>query len=131
MLFRQFIDSDTVLHNYSTVLHIILWLQLICDDVAFCPLNIKSLLPSDALEGISLNILELKISFAEEILSLNLSFSFSQLHHSKDIDLLMDEDFAIMYQSYCQISKLLQTFCGFQCRINIYKKDLSLSLILL
>jgi SWI/SNF-related matrix-associated actin-dependent regulator of chromatin subfamily A3 len=81
---REFIDSDTVLRNYSTVLHIILRLRQICDDVALCPPNIKSLLPSNALEGISLNILEPKISFAEEILSLNFSFSFYQLHHSKD-----------------------------------------------
>lgn len=53
---REFIDSDTALRNYSTVLHIILRLRQICDDVALCPPDIKSLLPSNVLEGISLLI---------------------------------------------------------------------------
>ncbi|KAJ3671720.1 hypothetical protein LUZ60_007799 [Juncus effusus] len=52
---REFIDSDTVLRNYSTVLHIILRLRQICDDVALCPPDIKSLLPSNLLEDVSNN----------------------------------------------------------------------------
>ncbi|URE38182.1 hypothetical protein MUK42_06738 [Musa troglodytarum] len=48
---REYIDADTILHNYSTVLHIILRLRQICNDVALCPSDIKSFLPSNALEG--------------------------------------------------------------------------------
>ncbi|KAJ4751892.1 hypothetical protein LUZ62_086297 [Rhynchospora pubera] len=57
---REFLDSDTVLRNYSTVLHIILRLRQICDDVALCPPDIKSLLPSNALEDVSNNPVLLK-----------------------------------------------------------------------
>ncbi|KAJ8472036.1 hypothetical protein OPV22_026379 [Ensete ventricosum] len=52
---REYIDADTVLHNYSTVLHIILRLRQICNDVALCPSDIKSFLPSNALEDVSQN----------------------------------------------------------------------------
>ncbi|URE38178.1 hypothetical protein MUK42_06738 [Musa troglodytarum] len=48
---REYIDADTILHNYSTVLHIILRLRQICNDVALCPSDIKSFLPSNALEA--------------------------------------------------------------------------------
>ncbi|URE38177.1 hypothetical protein MUK42_06738 [Musa troglodytarum] len=52
---REYIDADTILHNYSTVLHIILRLRQICNDVALCPSDIKSFLPSNALEDVSQN----------------------------------------------------------------------------
>ncbi|CAL9760025.1 unnamed protein product [Musa acuminata subsp. burmannicoides] len=52
---REYIDADTVLHNYSTVLHIILRLRQICNDVSLCPSDIKSFLPSNALEDVSQN----------------------------------------------------------------------------
>lgn len=52
---RDFIDDDTLMRNYSTVLHIILRLRQICDDLNLCPSNIRSLLPSNALEGRVLN----------------------------------------------------------------------------
>ncbi|CAD5167909.1 unnamed protein product [Musa acuminata subsp. malaccensis] len=52
---REYIDADTVLHNYSTVLHIILRLRQICNDVALCPSDIKLFLPSNALEDVSQN----------------------------------------------------------------------------
>lgn len=95
---REFINSDTVLRNYSTVLHIILRLRQICDDVALCPPNIKSLLPSNALEGISLNISEFKFLHRR-----NIFFYFCQIYHSKLVKtcyLLMDENIVIMYRSY-------------------------------
>ncbi|XP_008798352.1 putative SWI/SNF-related matrix-associated actin-dependent regulator of chromatin subfamily A member 3-like 1 isoform X1 [Phoenix dactylifera] len=52
---REYIDADTVLRNYSTVLHIILRLRQICNDMALCPSDIKSFLPSDTLEDVSRN----------------------------------------------------------------------------
>lgn len=48
---REYIDADSVLRNYSTVLHIILLLRQICNNMALCPSDIKSFLPSDTLEG--------------------------------------------------------------------------------
>ncbi|XP_020108129.1 putative SWI/SNF-related matrix-associated actin-dependent regulator of chromatin subfamily A member 3-like 1 isoform X3 [Ananas comosus] len=52
---RGYIDADSVLRNYSTVLCIILRLRQICNDVSLCPLDIKSILPSDTLEDVSKN----------------------------------------------------------------------------
>ncbi|XP_010909058.1 putative SWI/SNF-related matrix-associated actin-dependent regulator of chromatin subfamily A member 3-like 1 [Elaeis guineensis] len=52
---REYIDADTVLRNYSTVLHIILRLRQICNDMALCPSDIKSFLPSDTLEDVTRN----------------------------------------------------------------------------
>ncbi|XP_072975631.1 putative SWI/SNF-related matrix-associated actin-dependent regulator of chromatin subfamily A member 3-like 1 [Typha angustifolia] len=52
---REYMNADTVLHNYSTVLHIILRLRQICNDVALCPSDITSLLPSNHLEDVSKN----------------------------------------------------------------------------
>ncbi|WOK95948.1 SWI/SNF-related matrix-associated actin-dependent regulator of chromatin [Canna indica] len=52
---REYIDADTVLRNFSTVLHIILRLRQICNDVALCPPDIKSFLPSNTLEDVSKN----------------------------------------------------------------------------
>lgn len=52
---RDYIDSDTVSRNYSTVLHIILRLRQICNDIALCPSDIKLLFPSTILEDVSKN----------------------------------------------------------------------------
>jgi hypothetical protein len=41
--------TDLILRNYSPVLYFILRL---CNDVALCPLDMKSWLPADSLEGI-------------------------------------------------------------------------------
>lgn len=65
---REYIDADTVLHNYSTVLHIILRLRQICNDVALCPSDIKSFLPSNALEGKAMFTLILSLQWAPDLL---------------------------------------------------------------
>lgn len=52
---KEFIRSDSVMRNYSTVLHIILRLRQICNDVALCPSDIRSLLPSSSIEDVSSN----------------------------------------------------------------------------
>lgn len=52
---REYINADTVLRNYSTVLHIILRLRQICNNVALCPSDLKSLLSSNSLEDASKN----------------------------------------------------------------------------
>jgi SNF2 family DNA or RNA helicase len=55
---QEFDDRDSILRNYSTVLYFILRLRQLCDDVALCPLDMKSWLPADSLEGMpSVNIL--------------------------------------------------------------------------
>jgi SWI/SNF-related matrix-associated actin-dependent regulator of chromatin subfamily A3 len=48
---QEFGDRDSILRNYSTVLYFILRLRQLCDDVALCPLDVKSWLPSNSLEG--------------------------------------------------------------------------------
>ncbi|MQL99268.1 hypothetical protein Taro_031986 [Colocasia esculenta] len=65
---KDFIDGDSVMRNYSTVLHIILRLRQICNDMSLCPSNIKSLLPSNALEDVSQNpqLLEKLVSMVQE-----------------------------------------------------------------
>ncbi|CAA6657035.1 unnamed protein product [Spirodela intermedia] len=45
---RDFIDDETLMRNYSTVLHIILRLRQICNDLNLFPSNIRSLLLSNA-----------------------------------------------------------------------------------
>ncbi|KAK8960712.1 hypothetical protein KSP40_PGU007514 [Platanthera guangdongensis] len=51
----EYVNDDTVLRNYSTVLHIILRLRQICNNVALCPSDLKSLLSSNSLEDVSKN----------------------------------------------------------------------------
>ncbi|KAJ4972310.1 hypothetical protein NE237_005409 [Protea cynaroides] len=51
----EYIRIDSVMRNYSTVLGIILRLRQICVDVALCPPDIKSLLPSNSIEDVSNN----------------------------------------------------------------------------
>ncbi|KAK1278761.1 hypothetical protein QJS04_geneDACA003609 [Acorus gramineus] len=65
---RQYINDDTVMRNYSTVLHIILRLRQICNSVALCPEDIRSLLPSDTLEDVSGNpeLLKKLVSMLED-----------------------------------------------------------------
>ncbi|XP_020592871.1 putative SWI/SNF-related matrix-associated actin-dependent regulator of chromatin subfamily A member 3-like 1 [Phalaenopsis equestris] len=52
---KEYINDDAVLRNYSTVLHIILRLRQICNNVALCPSDLKSLLSSNSLEDVSKN----------------------------------------------------------------------------
>uniref|UniRef100_J3MNH3 SWI/SNF-related matrix-associated actin-dependent regulator of chromatin subfamily A member 3-like 1 n=2 Tax=Oryza brachyantha TaxID=4533 RepID=J3MNH3_ORYBR len=54
---REFGDKDSILRNYSTVLYFILRLRQLCNDVALCPLDIKSWLPGSgsSLEDVSKN----------------------------------------------------------------------------
>lgn len=49
---QNYMSTDSLLRNYSTVLSIILRLRQICNDVALCPSDLKSMLPSDNIEGI-------------------------------------------------------------------------------
>lgn len=49
---REYLDTDTILRNYSTVLHILLRLRQICNDMELCPPGIlQSFLRPAALEG--------------------------------------------------------------------------------
>lgn len=48
---KDFIGTGDVMRNYSTILGIILRLRQICTDLALCPSDIKSLLPSTNIEG--------------------------------------------------------------------------------
>lgn len=50
---RKYIHTGSVTRNYSTVLSILLRLRQICTDLALCPSDLKSLLPSNNIEGIS------------------------------------------------------------------------------
>lgn len=52
---QDYIDTGSVMRNYSTVLGIILRLRQICTDLALCPSDLKSLLPSDIIEDVSNN----------------------------------------------------------------------------
>ncbi|KAK6942145.1 HIRAN domain [Dillenia turbinata] len=54
-VFLAYMDSGTVMRNYSTVLGMILRLRQICCDQALCPMDLKSLLPSDNIEDVSNN----------------------------------------------------------------------------
>lgn len=49
---RNYIAAGSMMRNYSTVLSIILRLRQICTDSALCPSDLKSLLPSNDIEGI-------------------------------------------------------------------------------
>lgn len=49
---QDYIGSRSIMRNYSTILSIILRLRQICTDSALCPSDIKSLLPSNNIEGI-------------------------------------------------------------------------------
>jgi SWI/SNF-related matrix-associated actin-dependent regulator of chromatin subfamily A3 len=52
---REFGDRDSILRNYSTVLYFILRLRQLCNDIALCPLDLKSWLPGSgsSLEGMA------------------------------------------------------------------------------
>ncbi|CAK9143667.1 unnamed protein product [Ilex paraguariensis] len=52
---RNYISADSVMCNYSTVLSIILRLRQICTDLALCPSDLRSLLPSKNIEDVSNN----------------------------------------------------------------------------
>ncbi|KAF7144524.1 hypothetical protein RHSIM_Rhsim04G0113800 [Rhododendron simsii] len=50
---RNYIHTGSVTRNYSTVLSILLRLRQICTDLALCPSDLKSLLPSNNIEEVS------------------------------------------------------------------------------
>ncbi|KAG8079555.1 hypothetical protein GUJ93_ZPchr0007g5958 [Zizania palustris] len=52
---QEFGDRDSILRNYSTVLYFILRLRQLCNDVALCPLDMKSWFPACSLEDVSNN----------------------------------------------------------------------------
>ncbi|KAL6657069.1 hypothetical protein ACP70R_004849 [Stipagrostis hirtigluma subsp. patula] len=52
---QEFGDRDSILRNYSTVLYFILRLRQLCNDVALCPLDMKSWLPASSLGDVSTN----------------------------------------------------------------------------
>nr|ATG70975.1 DNA/RNA helicase protein [Cupressus duclouxiana] len=52
---QHFINSGTVLNNYSTVLQILLRLRQLCDDPALCPSDVELLISSLKLEDASSN----------------------------------------------------------------------------
>lgn len=55
-VFQNYIRRGSVSRNYSTVLSILLRLRQICTDVALCPSDLRSLLPSNNIEGTSPDI---------------------------------------------------------------------------
>lgn len=54
---QEFGDRDSILRNYSTVLYFILRLRQLCVDVSLCPLDVKSWVPSNSIEGIPFSYL--------------------------------------------------------------------------
>lgn len=54
-LFQCYIDSGSLMRNYSAVLSILLRLRQICIDLALCPSDLKSLLTSHNMEDVSTN----------------------------------------------------------------------------
>ncbi|KAH9316639.1 hypothetical protein KI387_025266 [Taxus chinensis] len=52
---QHYIDSGTVLNNYTTVLQILLRLRQLCDDPALCPSDVESLMISLQMEDASSN----------------------------------------------------------------------------
>ncbi|CAK7340285.1 unnamed protein product [Dovyalis caffra] len=52
---QNFINAGSLMRNYSTVLCIILRLRQICNDLALCPSDLRSLLPSNSIEDVSSN----------------------------------------------------------------------------
>ncbi|GAB4851777.1 hypothetical protein Ancab_031177 [Ancistrocladus abbreviatus] len=65
---NSYINTGTVMRNYSTVLSLILRLRQICTDLALCPHDIKSLLPSNNIEDVSNNpeLLEKMVSVLQD-----------------------------------------------------------------
>ncbi|CAM0907009.1 unnamed protein product [Alopecurus aequalis] len=51
----EFGDRDSILRNYSTVLFLILRLRQLCNDIALCPLDMKSWFPNSSFEDVSKN----------------------------------------------------------------------------
>lgn len=49
---QGYINAGSLTTNYSTVLCIILRLRQICNSLALCPSDLRSLLPSNSIEGI-------------------------------------------------------------------------------
>lgn len=50
-ILKNYINNGILMRYYSTVLGIILRLRQICTDMALCPSDLKSLLPSNKIEG--------------------------------------------------------------------------------
>jgi len=51
----EFGDRDSISRNYSTVLFFILRLRQLCNDVALCPLDMKSWFPTSSIEDVAIN----------------------------------------------------------------------------
>ncbi|KAE8125147.1 hypothetical protein FH972_019981 [Carpinus fangiana] len=60
--FRYYINAGNMMRNYSAVLSILLRLRQICIDLALCPSDLKSLLPSQNIEGFYTGVIELSLS---------------------------------------------------------------------
>lgn len=54
-VFQDYFDASSLMRNYSAVLSILLRLRQICVDLALCPSDLKSLLPSNNIEGTCTN----------------------------------------------------------------------------
>ncbi|XP_041027658.1 putative SWI/SNF-related matrix-associated actin-dependent regulator of chromatin subfamily A member 3-like 1 [Juglans microcarpa x Juglans regia] len=52
-VFRDYVDAGSLMRNYSAVLSILLRLRQICIDLALCPSDLKTLLPSHSIEDVS------------------------------------------------------------------------------
>ncbi|KAG0500907.1 hypothetical protein HPP92_000979 [Vanilla planifolia] len=52
---REYMNANAILRNYSTVLHFILRLRQICNNVALFPPDLKSLLLVNSIEDVSMN----------------------------------------------------------------------------
>lgn len=50
---QEYIRAGSLIRNYSTVLSIVLRLRQICTNLALCPSDVRSLLPSNNIEGIT------------------------------------------------------------------------------
>lgn len=48
---NQYISSDSSMKNYWTVLSVLVRLRQICVDLALCPSDLRSLLPSNKIGG--------------------------------------------------------------------------------
>lgn len=53
---QDYINAGSLMRNYSTVLSILLRLRQICTNLALCPSDVRSIIPSNAIEGIGKSI---------------------------------------------------------------------------
>lgn len=53
---QDYINAGSLMRNYSTVLSILLRLRQICTNLALCPSDVRSIIPSNTIEGIGKSI---------------------------------------------------------------------------